>query len=89
MSRNEFDAAWRNAASRDVPSAFDDATTRILLHVMQGRATVRSCAEACGMSPSATYARMIKLYEAGLIEWEPDRKGTLRPMVRPVPFGLR
>lgn len=63
-----------------------DATTRTLLALLavyerDGRATVRSVAAAAGRSVGVTHGHLCRLRDAELVEWEPFRYGTLRPLV--------
>ena len=68
--------------------AIGDTSTRVLLHLISGgRSTVRSCADAAGTNVSNAHRHLTLLRNAGLATWDEGRHGTLRPLVRPVPFG--
>lgn len=50
-----------------------------------GRATVRSVAQAAGLrGPGSTLGHLRRLRLRGLVAWEDGRTGTLRPAVRRV-----
>lgn len=68
--------------------AVDGRSTVIVLHVLAGRATVRSCAAAAGLSVNATHKRLRRLRAAGLVRWDDGRDGTLRPGVFVVPSKI-
>jgi predicted transcriptional regulator len=55
-----------------------------LIHVFErdGRVTVRTVAEAAERGVSATHKALERLRDAGLIDWEQGRSGTLRPVFR-------
>lgn len=56
-------------------------TTLVRLHAAEGRCTVRAIAGEAGISVSTCHAHLLTLRRAGLIAWEPERAGTLRPLV--------
>jgi hypothetical protein len=49
------------------------------VHLLDGRATVRSVAAAANKSVRTTHESLNRLQTLGLVEWESDRSGTLRP----------
>lgn len=50
-------------------------------HAHNGRVTVRDISEAVGISTSTCHTHLLALRREGLIAWEPERAGTLRPLV--------
>lgn len=67
------------------------ASTRVLLalvrvHARTGRATVREVAAEAGRSIARTHLHLERLKETGLVAWEVEQDGTLRPLVAVVPF---
>lgn len=64
-----------------------DTRTRVLLAVIRQRTpTVMSVADEVGRSKAIAYRHLLTLRNDGLVAWEPDRAGTLRPLVRRVAF---
>lgn len=64
--------------------------TRILVALMlvyerDGRATFRSVADEVGFTVSYVWRQFLVLRDAGLVDWEYRRSGTLRPLVGVVP----
>ena len=69
---------------------FGDTPTRVLLAVVsQDRPTVRSVALQVGKCPSYTLSVLRSLRAAGLVQWDEDKQGTLRPMVAGVRTSVR
>ncbi len=73
------------------PCAISPAQTRVLLALIRcyqrdGRATCRSVAEEAGLASVGSVYRhhLPSLRRRGLVAWEPNRAGTLRPLVAPV-----
>ena len=65
-----------------------DTTVRVLLAVIaQPNPSVRSVARAVGRSTQRAHHHLTLLREEGLVDWEPGKTGTLRPLVRVIPFG--
>lgn len=72
-----------------------DAQLRVLLGLLQfdwaadaaGAPTLDELAELCGRSRSTVYGHLHALRRAGLVAWEPGRRGTLRALVAPAAFG--
>lgn len=57
-------------------------------HQDYGRATVRSVGDRAGLSSTSTVkAHLDRLRRDGWVTWEDGKTGTLRPLVRAVPFG--
>lgn len=88
----------RNTARGEVQivhgTAITPGRTGVLLALLRvyerdGRATVQSVVDEAGLSSvGGTYQHhLVPLRDAGLVDWEPNRAGTLRPLVGPVPFG--
>lgn len=69
--------------------SFGDTRTRVLLAVIrQDRPSVRSVGDEVGLRSTTTVWRhLVRLREAGLVTWDGVGGGTLRPLVRTVPFG--
>lgn len=70
------------------------ARTRVLLALINvyqrdGRATVREVAEAADKSPSTAYTMLLRLRDMGLVYWQPEHAGTLRPAVAPTRTYVR
>lgn len=62
--------------------------TRVLLHVVTSPApSIRSAAKAAGCSFETAHRHLRALQDEGLVAWEPRKNGTLRALVRAVPFG--
>lgn len=66
-----------------------DSRTRVLLTVLHlfernGRVTMRETAEGAGLSLTATKRHLDALRDEGLVGWDPDTSGTLRPLVEVV-----
>ena len=59
----------------------------VFVHHLDGRCTVRSVAEAAGLSTATTYSHLCHLRRRGLVAWERGRAGTLRPLVAAVAHG--
>lgn len=64
----------------------DDRRTRVLIALLavyaeDGRATVRSVALEANRSISGTYNDLVELRHAGLVWWDEECAGTLRPLV--------
>ena len=55
--------------------------------LMQPHPTVPSIADALGRSKATVHAHLVRLRRCGLVEWCDGSRGTLRPLVRVVPFG--
>lgn len=54
----------------------------IVVHELMGRATVREVAMfAGGRSVSTIHHHLLNLRDAGLVDWEDGKGGTLRPLV--------
>lgn len=69
------------------PLAHGNARTRVLLHVVSNpRPSVRSCAEAVGLTVGGAAHHLRVLRDYGLVEWEDGKQFTLRAVCRPVPF---
>jgi len=57
-------------------------------HTATGRATVRAVAARRGRHFATVHSHLVRLQEQGdLVANDPDRYGTLRPLVEIVPFG--
>ena len=68
--------------------ALGHAATTVFLSVMAGyRSNVRDVSRSSNRAVSTTYVHLCNLRNAGLVTWEDGRQGTLRPLVRAVPFG--
>jgi DNA-binding IclR family transcriptional regulator len=59
----------------------------IRMHTLEGRATVRGISRLVGCSISTCHHHLLRLRRVGLIAWEPERQGTLRPLVEPRPVA--
>jgi DNA-binding IclR family transcriptional regulator len=59
---------------------------RVALAVTGGARTIREVAEVAGVVPSTVHRTLIVLRRWGLVAWESDKAGTLRPAVRVVPI---
>lgn len=72
--------------TRHLPSeAMGDTRTRVLLAVVnQWHPTVRSVAAEAGVVVSVAHWHLEHLRSDGLVTWEEDRRGTLRPLVEEV-----
>lgn len=53
----------------------------IRLHALEGRATVRGICALVGCSTSTCHHHLLRLRRDGLVTWESERAGTLRPAV--------
>jgi hypothetical protein len=79
------DVEWREPD--DPPTIPPGATATLLglviVHAMNGRATVREVAMITGKptSISTVHAHLVQLRRAGLVAWEDNLGGTLRPLV--------
>jgi hypothetical protein len=61
---------------------------RVLLAVQRLEyPTVRGVAASSGLSLAVTHRHLLTLRREGLVSWEPRKAGTLRAVVREVPFG--
>lgn len=70
------------------PASIGDTATRVLLAVLtQDRPTVRAVGRAIGLSPMATLHHLRKLRDAGLVDWDAGKTGTLRASVAIVAMG--
>lgn len=70
------------------PTALGNTTTRVLLATISTpHPTVRSVGRAIGLSPMSAYHHLRKLRDAGLVEWDAGKTGTLRPSVAIVAMG--
>lgn len=63
--------------------------TRVLvavlrLHGVYGRCTVRAVASDVGCTVATAHWHLRALRDQGLVAWDDDRQGTLRPLVRVV-----
>lgn len=70
-----------------MPSSAELRVLLALVHVVErdGRATVRTVADAAGLASKATAHRHLRgLRALGLVTWTPRTLGTLRPLVRRV-----
>lgn len=66
-----------------VPPHLTDAYMAVLaVHSVERRVTVRDVADMTGTSIAATHRRLNRLKDLGLVDWEPRRYGTLRPLHR-------
>ncbi|MGH9249765.1 MAG: helix-turn-helix domain-containing protein [Acidimicrobiales bacterium] len=54
------------------------------LQARDGRATVPAVAAEAGVSRANAHGRLVVLRNAGLVAWEPETAGTLRPLVAPI-----
>lgn len=63
------------------PAATDVLLALMRLHHKQGWASVRTVGQVVGMSGSTAFHHLRVLREFGLVDWEPARAGTLRPLV--------
>ncbi len=59
----------------------------VLEYEDEGRATVRSVAARADRSIEVTHRDLTRLRSEGLVTWDDGRHGTLRPLVRRVPWG--
>lgn len=50
---------------------------------LNGRCTVDDVAKAVGVSKSTAHIYLPRLRDAGMVDWNRDRKGTLRPACVP------
>lgn len=53
----------------------------IRLHAAHGRVTVRDVCAAVGCSTSTCHHHLLRLRRDGLVTWESEQAGTLRPTV--------
>lgn len=70
---------------RHHPDAVAPGSTRVYLalcalHAEKGSASMDRLARRCGLSRSGTTTHLIRLRQVGLVSWEPDKRGTLRPL---------
>ncbi len=63
-------------------------TVAVTLAVLNGAGTVREVARQCGRSISATHKHLQRARALGLVLWEDEKRGTLRPGIGPVPGGV-
>lgn len=56
----------------------------VRVHRARGRATVRDVAHYAGRSVMATHGHLVDLRALGLVAWEENTAGTLRPLVAEV-----
>lgn len=65
------------------------ATLAALVRVYDrdGRATVRAVATECGRAVSTVHDHLRALRRAGLVGWEDEQQGTLRPTFTAHPVG--
>lgn len=61
-----------------------NSRTRVLLTTLHlwernGRVTMREAAEGAGLSLTVTKRHLDALKDEGLVTWDPDTNGTLRP----------
>jgi SOS-response transcriptional repressor LexA len=62
----------------------------VAVHQRDGRATVRTVAEAAGLSSPGTAMRHLRiLRRGGWVTWVDHRSGTLRPTIQSVPHGVK
>lgn len=52
-------------------------------HAAHGRVTVRDISRAVCCSLSTCHDHLLRLRRDGLVAWEPERQGTLRPLITP------
>lgn len=65
------------------PSAIDDSLTRVLLAVLVARRpTVSTCVLRTALPRDTVYRRLHRLRDMGLVAFEDELRGTLRPLVR-------
>jgi hypothetical protein len=70
------------------PCDVGTAGTLVMREVLlQSRPTIPSIGLALGRTKSSVHNSLFRLRQLGLVSWEDGRQGTLRPLVRPVPFG--
>ena len=53
----------------------------VAVYERTGRCTVRTVADAAGRGVQRTHVALSRLRRAGLVTWEDDTKGSLRPLV--------
>jgi hypothetical protein len=73
----------------DGPKRIEDTHIRTLFCVLNlwrhyGRVTVDQVADTRGMAKSTAHAHLVRLAAFGLVGYEPDRRGVLRPLVERV-----
>jgi Mn-dependent DtxR family transcriptional regulator len=66
---------------------FDNLTTRILAMVIAGESSPTAIGDALHIDRLVVSRRLHALKDAGLVDWEPERRGTLRALVEVHPVG--
>lgn len=65
-----------------IPSlAFDDLDTRIVLDCCTPHPTLTHVLDATGAPRTTVWQRMEALRDAGLVTWDPGKRGTIRATV--------
>ncbi len=65
------------------PGAIGNQETRALMAVLAGARTVEDVNRLCGwQSRGGTHSVLVRLRDRGLVTWEPNKAGTLRPLVK-------
>ena len=67
--------------------AIGHGATTVFLGVMCGSRSVRDVAKSSNRAVGTTHYHLCTLRDAGLVAWEEGLAGTLRPLVRAIPFG--
>ena len=62
-------------------ATFDDLTTRILSAVIAGEWNPTTIGDTLGVDRLVVSRRLHALKDAGLVDWDPARRGTLRALV--------
>lgn len=57
------------------------------LHRAHGRVTIRDVCDAVGKSVQPVHRDLLALRERGYVTWEDGHKGTLRPLIKKVPWN--
>jgi DNA-binding IclR family transcriptional regulator len=64
---------------RRPPGALGGNATRVLAAVLaQQFPTVPGTCQIAGLARSTTHKYLVRLKEAGLVDWEPEQQGSLR-----------
>ena len=66
---------------------FSSTETRVLLAVVNGHRHYADIIEASGVSRGHVHWCLTHLRDAGLVDWDDGKRGTLRALVTEVPFG--
>jgi hypothetical protein len=70
---------------KKLPGAHGNQMVRVVQAVHEGATSVREVGKACGWaSPNTTHRWCVMAQEAGLIAWNPEHYGSMRPALKVV-----